>query len=154
MANSKESPSKSEGLSRNLWLAGLGVCGKNFNAIQETIQDKSQSFQEKSHTVFEELVARGEIVESNAKDKLENTQEKIKEATEKVAAKREELLSKSKDSLKLDDIESRVEELRKKIADNLKTPSFNADEQLSKLKSKAEGLKTELNDKFSSVAKA
>lgn len=65
--------SEKNAITRNIWLAGLGVCDKGYEAANGAA--------EKSQQVFDELVNRGKQVESNATETIDSTKQQFSNAT-------------------------------------------------------------------------
>lgn len=102
----KEKVTQAEELARKIWLAGIGAYGKGF--------DEAQGQYEKLNTgatkLFDELVAKGEKLEGDAKHKLEAETKKLKSNVEtRVADVRAKL------GLDEDDTDKKIEALSAKI---------------------------------------
>ncbi len=57
-----------ESMTRNIWLAGLGMYSRSV--------EEAQSINQKTNRMFDELVERGKEVEQAAKDKIDLTRDK------------------------------------------------------------------------------
>jgi len=62
-----------EEFARKIWLAGLGAYGKSIDEAQGRYEQLSADTQK----VFEELVVKGEALESNAKGKFKQTTSEV-----------------------------------------------------------------------------
>jgi polyhydroxyalkanoate synthesis regulator phasin len=89
----KEKAATAEEMARKVWLAGLGAYGKGY----EEVISRFEALSTDSNKLFDELVVKGEKLETKGKGK-------VKEVTNKVAAKTE--------------IESRIETVRTKLGLN------------------------------------
>jgi polyhydroxyalkanoate synthesis regulator phasin len=101
----KEKAATAEDMARKVWLAGLGAYGKGY----EEVKGRFEALSTDSNKLFDELVVKGEKLETEGKGK-------VKEVTNKVAAKTE--------------IETRIETVRTKLGFN-NTDSDNKIEELS-----------------------
>jgi ClpP class serine protease len=132
MSDIKKAAEKTEEITRKIWLAGLGAYGQSLDNLQqgyEKMNDQTRDF-------FEELVARGEKLESDTKSNVKSTREKIKEQ----ADKNKELLS------------EQINELREKVSSNVSMPSFDKEELLEELQTRVNSL-TETLSKLVKPAK-
>lgn len=107
----KEKAATAEDMARKVWLAGLGAYGKGYEEVKGRIEALSSD----SNKLFDELVVKGEKLESEGKDK-------VKEVTNKVAAETE--------------IESRIETVRTKLGLN----STDSDKKIEELSDKIDAL--------------
>ncbi|WP_100642850.1 phasin-related domain-containing protein [Alteromonas facilis] len=97
---------EAEEFARKIWLAGLGAYGKSIDEAQGRYEQLSTDAQK----VFEDLVVKGEALETNAKGKFKQT------TTE---------------------VEGRVADVRKKLGlDN----NDNADQKIEELSAKIDAL--------------
>lgn len=105
----KEKFDVAEDMARKIWLAGLGAYGKSIDSVQGQYEKVNAD----SNRIFNELVAKGEQLEGQAKDK-------IKEKTavdQRVAEVRKKLgLDKSNDSNKIDDLSKKIDQLTDIVA--------------------------------------
>ena len=150
MSDFKEAIDKTEELARKIWLAGLGAYGQGL----DNVQSGYDKMNDQARTLFDELVERGEKIESEAKEKLEETNDMLKDASDKLKSRRkklktqgEKLLNKTEqlkdDALKINIVE-RLEEIRNKVADKLvlpELPKFDRQETLDDLSKRLEELK-------------
>ena len=107
----KEKAATAEEMARKVWLAGIGAYGKGY----EEVKGRFEALTTDSNSLFDELVVKGEKLESEGKGK-------VKEVQTKVAAKVE--------------IETRIETVRTKLGLN-KTDS---DTKIEELNAKIEAL--------------
>ncbi|MCB1668785.1 MAG: phasin family protein [Porticoccaceae bacterium] len=149
MSDFKEAIDKTEELARKIWLAGLGAYGQGL----DNVQSGYDKMNDQARTLFDELVERGEKIESEAKEKLEETNDMLKDASDKLKSRRkklktqgEKLLNKTEqlkdDALKINIVE-RLEEIRNKVADKLvlpELPKFDRQETLDDLSKRLEEL--------------
>ena len=107
----KEKTATAEEMARKVWLAGLGAYGKGY----EEVKGRFESLSTDSNKLFDELVVKGEKLETEGKGK-------IKEVQTKVAAKTE--------------IETRIETVRTKLGLN----STDSDQRIEDLNTKIDAL--------------
>ena len=91
MSNIKDTIDKTEEFARKIWLAGLGAYGQSYDNMQSGYEKMGD--QARKH--FDELVARGEKIESDTKENLDETGDKLKSQADKLKEKAEELRNKS-----------------------------------------------------------
>ena len=105
----KEKFDIAEETARKIWLAGLGAYGKSI----DTVQGQYEKINADGNRIFNELVAKGEALESE-------TKEKIKEKTavdQRIADVRQKLgLDKSAQESKLDDLNKKIDDLTEIVA--------------------------------------
>ena len=89
----KETASTAEEMARKIWLAGIGAYGEGFEEVKGRIESLSTD----SSKFFDELVAKGEKLETEGKDK-------VKQVKSDVVAKA--------------DIDGRIETVRSKFGFN------------------------------------
>ena len=102
---------------RNVFLAGLGVYGKAFEGAQSQIKDAQSQVKEnraKAKDLFNELVKRGEKVETEAKKKLKEIDLPGLKMPEIKLAEREELREELRN--RLDKARESFESLRNAIS--------------------------------------
>jgi polyhydroxyalkanoate synthesis regulator phasin len=102
---SKDSPEKMESLAKKIWLAGLGAYGHSLDGFQNGYDKLS----EESQKLFDDLVAKGEALQSQATDAVKD---KVKEGNNRLEARAEELKKKLSITSSLS---NRLEEMSKKI---------------------------------------
>jgi ABC-type transporter Mla subunit MlaD len=95
-------------IARKIWLAGVGAYGRAFDAAQDQFEKVAGS----ASDVFDHLVARGEQLEDQVRDRLAHNEAatKVGQMVEKVQA-----FSVERQAV----LEKRVETVRKLIADSL-----------------------------------
>ncbi|MFT5163216.1 MAG: putative nucleic acid-binding Zn-ribbon protein [Alteromonadaceae bacterium] len=105
----KEKFDVAEDAARKIWLAGLGAYGKSIDSVQGQVEKVNAD----SNRVFNELVAKGEELEGQAKDK-------IKEKTavdQRVADVRKKLgLDKTEDTNKIEALSQKIDDLTDIVA--------------------------------------
>ena len=107
----KEKAATAEEMARKVWLAGLGAYGKGY----EEVKGRFEALSTDSNNLFDELVVKGEKLETEGKGK-------VKEVQTKVAAKTE--------------IETRIETVRTKLGLN----NTDADQKIEELSAKIDAL--------------
>ena len=107
----KEKAATAEDMARKVWLAGLGAYGKGY----EEVKGRFETLSTDSNKLFDELVVKGEKLETEGKGK-------VKEVTTKVAAKTE--------------IETRIETVRTKLGLN----NTDSDKKIEALSDKIDAL--------------
>jgi polyhydroxyalkanoate synthesis regulator phasin len=107
----KEKAATAEDMARKVWLAGLGAYGKGY----EEVKGRFEALSTDSNKLFDELVVKGEKLETEGKGK-------VAEVKTKVAAKTE--------------IETRIETVRTKLGLN----NTDADEKIEELSAKIDAL--------------
>ena len=104
----KDKASQVEVMTRKVFLAGVGAYGKSF----ENTKNRFESLTTESNTMFTDLVARGEKLETEGKSKLAEVQTKISAKAD--LEKRVETL-RSKLGFKKTDADHKIEALKAKI---------------------------------------
>jgi polyhydroxyalkanoate synthesis regulator phasin len=107
----KEKAASAEEMARKVWLAGLGAYGKGY----EEVKGRFETLSTDSNKLFDELVVKGEKLETEGKDK-------VKDVQTKVAAKTE--------------IETRIETVRTKLGLN----NIDTDKKIADLSDKIDAL--------------
>ena len=107
----KEKAATAEEMARKVWLAGIGAYGKGY----EEVIGRFEALSTDSNKLFEELVLKGEKLETEGKGR-------VKEVQTKVAAKTE--------------IETRIETVRTKLGLN----TTDADQKIEALSAKIDAL--------------
>jgi polyhydroxyalkanoate synthesis regulator phasin len=107
----KEKAATAEEIARKVWLAGLGAYGKGY----EEVKGRFEALSTDSNKLFDELVVKGEKLETEGKGK-------VKEVQTKVAAKAE--------------IETRIETVRTKLGLN----NTDSDQKIEDLNTKIDAL--------------
>ena len=107
----KETAANAEDIARKVWLAGLGAYGKGYEEIKGRIDVLSTD----SNKLFDELVAKGQQLETEGKSKIEDVKNDVVAKTE---------------------IESRIETVRNKLGLN----NVDNDEKIEELSAKIDAL--------------
>ncbi|AGH43352.1 phasin-related domain-containing protein [Paraglaciecola psychrophila] len=107
----KEKAANAEDMARKVWLAGIGAYGKGY----EEVKGRFEALSTDSNKLFDELVVKGEKLETEGKDK-------VKEVQTKVAAQTE--------------IETRIETVRNKLGLN----NTDSDKKIEELSDKIDAL--------------
>jgi ElaB/YqjD/DUF883 family membrane-anchored ribosome-binding protein len=99
---------------------------------------------------FDDLVARGTKIESEAKSRLDKTGDRFKEAGDKLKAKGEKLKKQGKELRKGGinmNVSSRIDEIREKVSSKMVMPTipsmpsfYNNDDKLAELNAKVDEL--------------
>ena len=113
----KETASTAEEMARKIWLAGLGAYGKGYEEVKGRIEALSTD----SNKLFEELVVKGQKLETEGKGKVEEVVAKteIESRIETVRAKLG--LNNTDNDLKIEELSSKIDTLTEaiaKLADN------------------------------------
>ncbi|MFT5543920.1 MAG: polyhydroxyalkanoate synthesis regulator phasin [Glaciecola sp.] len=108
----KETASTAEDMARKVWLAGLGAYGKGYEEVKGRIESLSTD----SNKLFDELVAKGQKLETEGKGKVEEVKNEVVAKTE---------------------IESRIETVRAKLGFNSNNDN---DQKIEELSSKIDAL--------------
>lgn len=105
----KEKFDVAEDVARKIWLAGLGAYGKSVDGVQGQVEKVNAD----SNRIFNELVAKGEALEGEAKTKI-----KEKAAVDqRIADVRKKLgLDKSEDSDKINELSKKIDDLTEIVA--------------------------------------
>ena len=108
----KSKVSQAEDFARKIWLAGLGAYAKSYDEVQ----GKAGELSAEAGKVFDELVAKGETVESETKDKFKEKADDLK-VNERVAEIREKLGMNTKGtSEKIDELSAKIDSLADTVA--------------------------------------
>lgn len=107
----KEKAASAEDMARKVWLAGLGAYGKGY----EEVKGRFESLSTDSNKLFNELVVKGEKLETEGKDKVAEVKTKVADKTE---------------------IESRIESVRTKLGLN----NTDTDQKIEELSAKIDAL--------------
>lgn len=100
---------EAEEFARKIWLAGLGAYGKSFDEAQGRYEKLSTE----ASKVFEELVAKGAVLESEAKDKIKsktNVEERVAEVRKKLG------LDKASSDEKVEELSAKIDALTDAVA--------------------------------------
>ncbi len=115
----KDMAEKASDLAKNIWLAGLGAYGKAIDEAQDQygkvtgkVKDAEAKAEAETANLFEELIAKGKMLE-------EETQSKLTEAKDKASSSLEDRLTQVKSNLtftsKSQGLEAQLEEITKKL---------------------------------------
>ena len=74
----KEKAATAEEMARKVWLAGIGAYGKGY----EEVKGRFEALSTDSNKLFEELVIKGEKLETEGKGKVKEVQTKVMAKTE------------------------------------------------------------------------
>jgi len=108
----KSKVSQAEDFARKIWLAGLGAYVKSYDEVQ----DKAGELSSEATKVFDDLVAKGETVEAEAKDKFKDKADDLK-VKERIAEVREKLGMNSKGTgEKIDELSAKIDSLAETVA--------------------------------------
>ena len=110
----KDKKSKTGDTARKIWLAGIGAYGRAFSEVQEGLSKATKG----SSKVFEELVQKGEQLETIVTHKSKETIEKMSDGLdldERIAKMRARLKRGGHDAHDNDDLEERLERLEAKL---------------------------------------
>jgi polyhydroxyalkanoate synthesis regulator phasin len=107
----KEKAATAEEMARKVWLAGLGAYGKGY----EEVKGRFEALSTDSNKLFDELVVKGQKLETEGKDKVKEVQTKVAEKTE---------------------IETRIETVRTKLGFN----NTDTDKKIEELSEKIDAL--------------
>lgn len=107
----KEKAATAEEMARKVWLAGLGAYGKGY----EEVKGRFESLSTDSNKLFNELVVKGEKLETEGKGKVAEVKTKVAEKTE---------------------IETRIETVRTKLGFN----NTDTDQKIEELSAKIDAL--------------
>ncbi len=104
--NIKAKANAAEDFAHKIWLAGLGAYGKGFDEAKGKFEELNAA----ASKLFNELVAKGETLEAEAKEKIIETQTELTD-------KADERIAKVRDSLGLGDssTDDKIAELSDKI---------------------------------------
>jgi DNA anti-recombination protein RmuC len=105
----KEKFDVAEDVARKIWLAGLGAYGKSIDSVQGQYEKVNAD----SNRIFNDLVAKGEALESEAKTKI-----KEKAAVDqRIADVRKKLgLDQSENVSKIDALSKKIDDLSEIVA--------------------------------------
>jgi polyhydroxyalkanoate synthesis regulator phasin len=120
----KETTTSAEEMARKIWLAGLGAYGKGYEEVKGRIESLSTD----SNKLFDELVVKGEKLETEGKDKVKQVKDDVLAKTElesRIETVRSKLgFSKAADNndTKIEDLSSKIDALTAAVA-KLATPT-------------------------------
>jgi len=106
----KEKANQAEDFAHKIWLAGLGAYGKGYDEAKDRIEELNTD----ASKLFDDLVSKGEKIESEAKTKLK---EKTTELTDKADSNIKERVAQVRESLGMNsaDNNDKIDELSAKI---------------------------------------
>ncbi|GAA6185082.1 MULTISPECIES: phasin family protein [Alteromonadaceae] len=105
----KSKVSDAEDFARKIWLAGLGAYGKSFDEAQ----GQYEKLTSEAGKVFEELVEKGEVLETEAKAKIKaktNVEERVTEVRKKLG------LDSSSSEDKVEELSAKIDALTDAVA--------------------------------------
>lgn len=139
--NGKLDITKASDTAKNIWLAGLGAYGK---AIDQA-HGRYERVSETSAKLFDELVAKGKLLEGDTHERLEDVKQKSTSTVEERIAKVKSMMPlvdfTSKDSKKIQELSKKVDTLTHKIDALLKEHAAESKPKVvkkPKVKSEAE----------------
>lgn len=100
---------EAEDFARKIWLAGLGAYGKSFDEAQGQYEKLSSE----TTKVFNELVVKGEVLETEAKSKIKaktNVEERVAEVRKKLG------LDKGNSDERIDELSAKIDALTDAVA--------------------------------------
>ena len=107
----KETANSAEEMARKIWLAGLGAYGKGY----EEVKGRIESLSTESNKLFDDLVVKGEKLETEGKDKVKQVKDDVLAKTEvesRIEAVRSKLgFGKTDNEAKLEELSAKIEEL-------------------------------------------
>ncbi|MGK0405640.1 MAG: polyhydroxyalkanoate synthesis regulator phasin [Oleispira sp.] len=106
----KETATSAEEMARKIWLAGLGAYGKGY----EEVKGRIESISTDSNKLFDELVAKGEKLEVEGKDKVKQVKDDVLAKTE-IESRIETVRSKFGFAKAEDNNDTKIEDLSSKI---------------------------------------
>jgi polyhydroxyalkanoate synthesis regulator phasin len=106
----KETTTSAEEMARKIWLAGLGAYGKGYEEVKGRIESLSTD----SNKLFDELVVKGEKLETEGKDKVKQVKDDVLAKTE-LESRIETVRSKLGFSKAADNNDTKIEDLSSKI---------------------------------------
>ena len=112
--NIKENAKAAEDFAHKIWLAGLGAYGKGYDEAKGKFEELNTD----ASKLFNELVAKGETLEAEAKAKIKETQSELTDkADERIAQVRDSLglETTSKDD-KIDELSAKIDALTEIVA--------------------------------------
>ena len=105
----KEKFDVAEDVARKIWLAGLGAYGKSVDGVQGQYEKVNAD----SNRIFNELVAKGEVLEGEAKTKIKEktaVDQRISDVRKKLG------LDKSEESDKINELSKKIDDLTDIVA--------------------------------------
>jgi len=112
----KETATTAEEMARKIWLAGLGAYGKGYEEAKGRIEVLSTD----SNKFFDELVAKGEKLETEGKDKVKQVKSDVLAKTDidsRIEAVRAKLgFTNTKNDTKVEELSSKIDALTAAVA--------------------------------------
>jgi polyhydroxyalkanoate synthesis regulator phasin len=112
----KEKAATAEEIARKVWLAGLGAYGKGY----EEVLGRFEVLSVNSNKLFDELVVKGEKLETEGKSKVKDVQTKVAAKTEietRIETVRTKLGMNSTDrEQKIEDLNTKIDALTAAVA--------------------------------------
>ena len=107
--NIRETANAAEDFAHKIWLAGLGAYGKGYDEAKGKFEELNAD----ASKMFNDLVAKGETLEAEAKEKIKERQTELTEqADERIAKVRESLgLEKTNTEDKIDELAAKIDAL-------------------------------------------
>ena len=107
----KETATSAEEVARKIWLAGLGAYGKGY----EEIKGRFESLSTDSNKLFDELVVKGQELETEGKGKITEVKNDVVAKTEiesRIEAVRNKLgLNNTDNEQKIEDLSAKIDAL-------------------------------------------
>jgi chromosome segregation ATPase len=112
----KDTANSAEEMARKIWLAGLGAYGKGY----EEVKGRIETLTTESNKLFDDLVVKGEKLETEGKGKAQQVKEDVLAKTEveaRIETVRNKLgLGKSDEEAKLEELSAKIDELTAAIS--------------------------------------
>lgn len=112
----KETANTAEEMARKIWLAGLGAYGKGY----EEIKGRMEALSTDSNKLFDELVAKGEALETEGKGKVEDVADEVAAKTKiesRIDTVRTKLgLNNTDNDQKIEDLSAKIDALTAAVA--------------------------------------
>ncbi|MFT5838882.1 MAG: polyhydroxyalkanoate synthesis regulator phasin [Flavobacteriales bacterium] len=112
----KEKVSTAEEMARKVWLAGIGAYGKGY----EDVKGRFEALSTDSNKLFDELVVKGEKLETEGMDKVKEVQTKVSAKAEidsRIETVRTKLgLNKTDSDTKIEELNAKIEALTEAVA--------------------------------------
>ena len=112
----KETATSAEEMARKIWLAGLGAYGKGY----EEVKGRVESLSTDSNKLFDDLVVKGEKLETEGKDKVKQVKDDVLAKTEieaRIETVRTKLgFAKTDNAPKIEELSLKIDELTAAIA--------------------------------------
>jgi polyhydroxyalkanoate synthesis regulator phasin len=112
----KDTASTAEEMARKVWLAGLGAYGKGYEEVKGRIEALSTD----SNKLFDELVAKGQKLETEGKGKVEEVKNEVVAKTEiesRIETVRTKLgFSNTDNDQKIEDLSAKIDALTAAVA--------------------------------------